>query len=196
MAEHDQEQKLEELLDSMLATYSAAEPRPGMETRIVANLRAQGGQNERSWSRLWLWAGAAVAAAVAVLAFVALHRPSGRSDRAPEAIVNRTPQAAPETPRQGSPKRESAAVVTPSRHQSSPHQAMPEQVADTRPDVFPTPAPLSEQEKLLLRYLAGTPRAEIVAQSHADEPPQDGLPQDQTALPGSAVNNSQSSNTR
>jgi hypothetical protein len=35
-------------------------------------------------------------------------------------------------------------------------------------DVFPSPSPLSEQEKLLFRYLARTPRAEIIAQSHPD----------------------------
>jgi hypothetical protein len=37
-----------------------------------------------------------------------------------------------------------------------------------RGDVFPTPVPLSEQEKLLLRYVAGTARDEIMAQSRAD----------------------------
>jgi hypothetical protein len=41
---------------------------------------------------------------------------------------------------------------------------------DTRPDVFPTPAPLSEQERLMLLYLAHTAKHEIVAQSHPDEP--------------------------
>jgi hypothetical protein len=52
-----------------------------------------------------------------------------------------------------------------------------------RPAVFPTPTPLSEQEKLLLSYLAGTPREEVVAQSHPDEPPVVG-DQDQTeAIP-------------
>jgi hypothetical protein len=52
-----------------------------------------------------------------------------------------------------------------------------------RPAVFPTPTPLSEQEKLLLSYLAGTPREEVIAQSHSDEPPVVG-DQDQTeAIP-------------
>jgi hypothetical protein len=52
-----------------------------------------------------------------------------------------------------------------------------------RPAVFPTPTPLSEQEKLLLSYLAGTPREEVIAQSHPEEPPVVG-DQDQTeAIP-------------
>ncbi|HZI55538.1 MAG TPA: hypothetical protein VFF39_02120, partial [Verrucomicrobiae bacterium] len=51
-----------------------------------------------------------------------------------------------------------------------------------RPQVFPTPTPLSEQEQLLLHYVARTPREEVVAQSHPDEPPV--ADQDQTqALP-------------
>jgi hypothetical protein len=52
-----------------------------------------------------------------------------------------------------------------------------------RPAVFPTRTPLSEQEQLLLRYYAGTPREEVVAQSHPDEPTVVGE-QDQTeAIP-------------
>jgi hypothetical protein len=40
-----------------------------------------------------------------------------------------------------------------------------------RPPIFPTPVPLSEQEQLLLRYVAGTPQQELIAQSHPEEPP-------------------------
>jgi hypothetical protein len=35
--------------------------------------------------------------------------------------------------------------------------------------------PLSDQEKLALRYLARTPREELVAQSHADPSPDEDL---------------------
>jgi hypothetical protein len=191
MAERDEEQKLEELLNSMLAAYSAAEPRPGLETRIVANLRAQGSQGDRrSWSRVWLLAGAGVAAAVAALVFAVLHRPAERS-QAPAVIVKSPPQVAPDTANQSKPVSEISKGVPHLRHKAAVVQE-----ADTRPDVFPTPAPLSKQERLLLRYLAGTPREEIVAQSHVDEPPQDSLPENQTALPGPAINNSQLSNSR
>ena len=41
---------------------------------------------------------------------------------------------------------------------------------EVRQQVFPSPSPLSEQEKLLLRYLSRTPREELVAQSHPDPP--------------------------
>src|SRR5262249_31195883 len=40
-------------------------------------------------------------------------------------------------------------------------------------EVFPTPTPLSQQEILLLRYMAGTPHEELIAQSRPDAPPAD-----------------------
>ncbi len=37
--EKDKQMQIDEMLDSMLANYSSVEPRPGLETRILANLR-------------------------------------------------------------------------------------------------------------------------------------------------------------
>jgi cytoskeletal protein RodZ len=191
MADHDQEHKVEELLDSMLAAYSAVAPRPGLETRVLANLKAAR-EKQRPWFGLqWMWAGAA-AAVIAGIALIFLLRSGERQQTPAIETVRTTQQPAPKIAREQGTDRPpaSTATVHPVRKEGT------QQIADTRPDVFPTPAPLSDQEKLMLRYLAGTPREEIVAQSHADEPPQDTLPQDQTALPGSAVNSSQFSNTR
>jgi hypothetical protein len=191
MADRDQEQKIEGLLDSMLATYSAVDPRPGLETRVLASLKAAQ-EKQRPWFGLeWIWAGAAAAAIIVIALIVLLH--SGERQQTPAIeTVQTTQQTAPEiaTEQRTPPLPARRGTVHPVG------KAEAQQIADTRPDVFPTPAPLSDQEKLMLRYLAGTPREEIVAQSHVDDPPQDGLPQDQTALPGSAVNNSQLSNTR
>src|SRR5205085_1694979 len=38
-------------------------------------------------------------------------------------------------------------------------------------DVFPSPSPLSPEEKLMLAYLRGTPRTEVAANSKPDVPP-------------------------
>jgi hypothetical protein len=35
--------------------------------------------------------------------------------------------------------------------------------------VFPSRAPLTKQERMLLSYLAGTPKEELIAQSHPDD---------------------------
>jgi hypothetical protein len=39
-----------------------------------------------------------------------------------------------------------------------------------RPAVFPTPTGLSEQDKLMIAYLAQTPKEEVLAQLRAPDP--------------------------
>ena len=64
--EKDKQMQIDEMLDSMLANYSAAEPRPGLETRILANLReTQEKQTAQGWWNFkWLWAGMVAAAII------------------------------------------------------------------------------------------------------------------------------------
>src|SRR5947209_8579653 len=60
MADQDNEKRLDQLLDSLLTTYSDVQPRPGLETRILANMRAQGPQPSRQWGIALIWAGAVI----------------------------------------------------------------------------------------------------------------------------------------
>src|SRR5690242_9092123 len=67
----EKEKQMDDMLDSLLANYSSAEPRPGLETRIMANLKlenprdAKGREAGRGWWGLkWMWAAAAVAALI------------------------------------------------------------------------------------------------------------------------------------
>jgi hypothetical protein len=39
--EKDKQMQIDDTLDSLLANYSSAEPRPGLETRILANMREE-----------------------------------------------------------------------------------------------------------------------------------------------------------
>ena len=167
MSEQDKNSDLDNLLDSLLASYSDAQPRPGLETRIMAQLRTETARKKSNrWSLSWMWTGAA--ATILALAVV--------------LMIYREPVVAPPPPlvlpadwsllnNSGSafarPSHITVATRRPIKEQRREKMAV---AADTRPDVFPTPAPLSDQEKLLLRYLARTPRNEIAAQSHADEP--------------------------
>lgn len=160
MAEQEKDRNLDQLLDSLLDSYSDVEPRPGLETRVLANLRDQAGRR-KSWQWRWGWAGCVTAALTALVFIVVLERPI-------------------------EPPRPVAHVVSPSVDRSDPavtqrhhvakkaiqprHQEPVVAAVDKRPDRFPTPVPLSDQEKLMLRYLARTPRQEIIAQSHPDEP--------------------------
>ena len=182
------------MLDSLLSSYSLAEPRPGLETRILANLQEESVKTSGGWNLIWMWAGGAAAAVAAILLAAYLFRPAPQ--QAPQVVVNPTaPQivAPTHTPPQESASQKSTKEAQP---RAAHRKLSPEvQVADVRKDVFPSPSPLSEQEKLLLSYLRATPREELVAQSHPDEPPADGAPQDQSALPARGSTN-QPSNTR
>jgi hypothetical protein len=163
MAESEKEMRTDELLDSLLAGYSDAEPRPGMETRIVAHLRAQESANPKTLLG-WIWATAGIGALAIVLVGIYFLRLPDLPQ--PPSIRVAT---APSFPAVAS----THIAIHPARTVSRARQETVAVVTDVRQEVFPTPAPLSPQEQLLLRYLAGTPRHEVVAQSRADEPPQD-----------------------
>jgi len=189
MADQEKDKQIDKMLDSLLANYSSVEPRPGLETRILANLvladprDAEGREASRGWLCFkWVWAGAVLAAAIIVGAVLM----SGRHHVAPPSnTVVQTGQPAVQQPVIQHPVVQEptmqssvppAVGATPAVHHR--HKTLapePQQnvalALNQRPAVFPTPTPLSEQEKLLLSYLAGTPREEVVAESHPDEPP-------------------------
>lgn len=66
MFDEQQHKHLDELLDSLLSKYSAEAPRPGLEMRILAGLRARTAKPRRRWTL----AVAAPAAAVLLMALV------------------------------------------------------------------------------------------------------------------------------
>jgi len=197
--------QMDEMLDSLLANYSSAEPRPGLETRILANLKlansrdAEGREAGRGWWGFkWIWAGAAVAALIVGGVLI-----SGKRHLAPPAnTVVQTVQPAVQQPVIQQPNVKQPAVQEPMVQSNVPaaggappaihhrHKTLapePQQNAglawSQRPPIFPTPTPLSEQERMLLQYYSRTPREEVIAQSHPDEPPVVG-DQDQTeAIP-------------
>src|SRR5262249_19883346 len=114
MTDHDRDQdrEIDKLLDSLLSEYSSAEPRPGLETRILANLKAAAAtMSSRRWNVQWLWAGAALAAVVLFAALlIGRHRsvPSQKESsvhvqpparQSPTAIQPRGPEKAVTLPR-------------------------------------------------------------------------------------------------
>ena len=181
--EKDKQMQIDEMLDSLLANYSSAEPRPGMETRILANLRdAEKKAPQGWWNFKWLWAGLVTAAIVIAVVLI-----GGQNRTTPAAnVIVKTSQPAPQ------PQTQPLAPVNP-QATARVHRRKPATVPTApqnatlalnhRPAVFPTPTPLSEQERPLLQYCSRTPREEMIAQSHPDEPPVAG-DQDQTeAIP-------------
>ncbi len=161
----NQEPQIDDILESLLANYSSVAPRPGLETRILAQLQEKAARPSLwSWNFRWHWAGASIAAVVAMFLFFEMHHHAGRQpqENVQESTVPATSIAS---------KREHGPVVVSHPHpRPQVHVFMAANLPlSQRPAVFPTPTPLSEQEKLMLGYVSGTPRKEIIAQSHPED---------------------------
>jgi hypothetical protein len=78
--------ELDRLIDSALASYTPSEPRPGLERRIQAAVAAD---RPRSWGWRPLWAFAATAVLIAVVAIPLAHKSTQ-----PAVAVLHTPQLA------------------------------------------------------------------------------------------------------
>jgi hypothetical protein len=164
---------IDQWLDAALGQYGKAEPRAGLETRILANLRAE---TDRAASKRRWWAAAGMVAATAAIAAVIWL---GRGDRV------RTPAGAGTT----TARRDAGSGDRPS--QDPTVRPVPQQLLEqgarnairrppTRPrppevthvakaEQFPTPAPLSDQEKLLVRYVQEFPqRAALIARAQTE----------------------------
>ena len=163
--EKDKQMQMDEMLDSLLASYSSVEPRPGLETRILANLR-----NDESravshgwWNFKWLWAGAVVAAIIMAAVLI-----NGWRRQRVEPPTNTVVQSGKPVPTQPVVQNSSPATATVvPRHRKTLAPRPPQNATlalSERPQIFPTPVPLSEQERLMFTYLENTPREVVVAQ--------------------------------
>ena len=167
--DRDLGRNLDRDLDAALAEYSAVEPRAGLEERILANLRIERTRvPDRPW---WRWSVIAAVAAVVVVALALASRsgkpghpviashpsPTTQGTKAPATQVvsnggsNQVRPPAPNAPRRITAHRTDPAVVA---------------SAAPKLDQFPSPQPLSEQEKLLENYVAKYPeRAVLLARA-------------------------------
>jgi hypothetical protein len=159
---------LDERIDAVLSRFVVVEPRAGLEERVLANLRAR--QKTSTGMAWWHWAGVAAALAIATTLLVwRLEKPgrerivrqpsTSHQERQPEVSVDAPPTTSQPTVRAASghvPKRGSHRQVV---------------VAfGPKLDQFPSPQPLSEQEKILLSYVAAYPeRAVLLARLRTEE---------------------------
>ena len=171
--------EFDRMLDAALAKYAAVEPRTGLEERVLANLRAEQARvPDHAW---WRWSAIAAVAAVFVVA-VAL---SLRSDKPSHAVVANHPP----TPIQA--RKERGTEILSIAHGSGTRPARPSTARkpEMRPsppegatarapklEQFPSPQPLSEQEKLLQDYVAENPeQAVLLARARTEALHQDQL---------------------
>lgn len=167
MEKQSHNQFIEELLDAGLARYSNVTPRPGLEERLLATARSE--QERRSW---FVWAGwlaaGAVAALIVVGVFNVTHRPTRPAPPPPVATGQTAPQTVASVP-PVAPAGESR----PSRRvalERVPRTATQTARQETRLEVFPSPQPLTDEEKLLVQYVRQTP-AEVLSASSTDSAP-------------------------
>jgi hypothetical protein len=166
MADQEKERHLDDLLDSLLSQYASTEPRPGLETRVLASIRQARRVEKVRWKGLGRWWAVGAVTVVVTAALIVFSFYGGRSHPAKKQIQRAAQQRTIPAPK-------GDFGLGPAIGRSVKHARRQVHLAEVKKEVFPTPAPLSQQEKLLLRYLAGTPRQEVQAQSHPDPPPDD-----------------------
>ena len=157
----ERDQFVDGLLEASLKQYRGEEPRPGLELRILAGIRTR----ERAARHRGLgWALAVgagtLAAIVLMLHFVrAPIRHSTPSASLPQFITTPPVRMGSVAPRVWG----SRLVVGP---RQKPRAPKPGDRATRRPEQFPTPFPITGQEKLLLAYLGKETKPELVAGTH------------------------------
>ncbi len=172
----ERERDVDQWLDAALSQYGKAEPRAGLESRVLANLQTERNQIAPRWR--WWWAVGSATALAAMVVAVWFWQ-SGRAVR-PGATAGISTTTHREQAR-GSIEPAPAAKIA---HPAGGYPA--KQVATHRPasrplrnlsvaatpklDQFPSPRPLSEQEQILMSYVARYPEnAALVAQAQAEE---------------------------
>lgn len=132
---------VEELLDASLRHYASSEPRPGLEGRVMAGVRARQETSRRRSA--WAWV-IGVAVAAAMITMLLIQWPHRQPAQLPATAKASATVSAPTVAKIAPP-------VHPPLLRRTP-LIVPKGWVDSRPQQFPTPRPLSEQEKLLLAY--------------------------------------------
>jgi hypothetical protein len=170
-------------LNAALAKYSAVEPRAGLENRVLANLQAQRDHVlARSW---WRWSfGSATAMFIALAIIVAslagrsgkTHAPVTRYHSTTTAPVvaqsgqrnaqdgsGRNNAERNSTEKNSTEKNDLERSIRPAGRPAT-HRSPQLAGANAHPklDQFPSPQPLSEQEKILASYIRNYPKNAIL----------------------------------
>ena len=146
--------ELDRMLETALAKYAAAEPRLGLEDRVLANLRAE--QTRVPVHGWWHWSVAAALAVVIVA--VALAWRSGKSSLpvvADHSSAQMQGTKEPVNPTVSDIDRGEVRSVEPgpARNKTGHHYRPSVEIAiHPKLDQFPSPQPLSEQEIALVKY--------------------------------------------
>jgi len=167
MKSDERDRFMDTWLDEALRQRGAIEPRPGLEGRILANLRAE------SPARIGRWWPVLATVAVALLIAAAIFT-SREHRHSPRIVV-----AHPDVPQSVRPERNAGTPPLVAKV-TRPHVGR-RVGASQRLEQFPSPQPLSDQEKMLAQYVEQFPRdAALMAQAQTElfehEMPEQGIP--------------------
>jgi hypothetical protein len=153
MTDNTKNEPLDRALDAALAEYADVEPRAGLEDRILANLSAQ---ERKSAAPIW-WRWVAIGAVAVLVAVVALSFSSKRRElvSTPMPVTHESEKQTPvlSATTDSHPAIKHAASV-PAVSKNRPHHATLVATSAPRLQQFPSPQPLSDQEKMLADYVA------------------------------------------
>jgi hypothetical protein len=167
---------LDELLDATLERARDAEPRPGLEGRVMARVRAERAARSQFGWKWRLVAGLAVLVVVALAAKFMLRSGSTPRPHPVPALVSQTraPEAtSPSTATTSKPAAQSQPAGRSNRKSSSHREPRvwrrrgSVHLASAEPKQFPSPSPLSEEENLLL-HAKDAPPSVLVAWGGSD----------------------------
>jgi hypothetical protein len=153
--------ELDRKLDAALSKYAAVEPRDGLEERILAGLRQPAQVMARAW---WRWEAVVVSAIVIVAVILAWRvekpsHPAIANHRAVDALHSPTYIPQPDT----TPKAQPLVPTAEGHHRiTSKHRLVAVTVTVPKLEQFPSPRPLSEQEKLALEYVQRFPKEAVL----------------------------------
>lgn len=163
----DKDRFVNDLLDSALAQQRRAEPRAGFEGRILERVRVARRMRAGSRKRWLVVPTVAAAAAVLIAAIYLARRPHSPAVQTPQA---RNAVSAPEpsetlTANSGTTPKPAIAttVVEPRRTVHRERKTTHRVEAHHWPSQFPTPAPLTPEEKALVQYVRETPPQVLAA---------------------------------
>ncbi|HKD00779.1 MAG TPA: hypothetical protein VKB77_00030 [Terriglobales bacterium] len=154
-----EQQDIDRWLDEALSRYVDVEPRPGLESRMVARLAAeQPAPRTISW-----WALAFGTAAFAGLVLLWL-RPALQPVNTPD--MRWTAQLPPVVL---SLQHTTSPTAAAARSKQSRSATLAGRSKEAKQERFPSPSPLTEQEKMLARFVESFPqRAALVAQTQTE----------------------------
>jgi hypothetical protein len=187
--DNDKQDDLDRILDGALLKYAAVEPSVGLEERVLAQMRAERARDrDRTW---WRWSVMAAAAAIVVVAIalalqwggplhpqVAHHAPSNLQ------VPNEIPRIISNENGNGVRVRKQGKDAT---YRITARRSQPQVIIASNPrlDQFPSPQPLSEQEKILASYVARYPEnAALIAQARTEALRKDRLEEMRDAAAG------------